>query len=62
MRVLCVLGEFNYGNPMRGRSYEYCNFIPALKNLGHEVEILESWNREKYESFIGLNCISGKSD
>ena len=37
MRVLCVFGEHNYGDPNRGEGYEYANFVPALRRLGHEV-------------------------
>lgn len=55
MRILCVFGEHNYGEPRRGQSYEYTNFIPALKRLGHEVLFLESWNRSRYRDFAELN-------
>ena len=55
MRVLCVFGQHNYGNPSRGEGYEYTNFIPALQQLGHEVLFLESWNRTCYGDFRKLN-------
>jgi spore maturation protein CgeB len=55
MRILCVFGEHNYGNPSRGKGYEYSNFIPALRRLGHEVIFLESWNRDCYRDFRELN-------
>jgi len=43
MRVLCVFGEYQYGNLERELGTEYGAFIPALKNLGHEVYHFESW-------------------
>ena len=55
MRILCVFGQHNYGDPKRGEGYEYTNFIPALRHLGHEVLFLESWNRDGYHNFGELN-------
>lgn len=55
MKVLCVLGEYNYGDPARGRSYEHTNFIPALQQLGNEVVFFESLNRNSYTDFSDLN-------
>lgn len=55
MKILCVLGEHNYGNPSRGGCYEYVNFLPALRNLGHEVVFFESFNRNTYRDFADLN-------
>lgn len=55
MRILCVFGQHNYGNPQRGESYEYTNFVPTLRQLGHEVLFFESWNRACYSGFEGLN-------
>jgi spore maturation protein CgeB len=55
VKVLCVFGEHNYGNPERGDSYEYVNFLPALRNLGHEVVFFESFNRSRYQNFAALN-------
>lgn len=55
MKVLCVFGQHNYGDPKRGEGYEYTNFIPALRQLGHEVLFLESWNRARYRDFRELN-------
>lgn len=55
MKVLCVFGEHNYGNPERGDCYEYVNFLPALRNLGHEVVFFESFNRSRYQNFAALN-------
>ena len=55
MRILCVFGEHNYGNPERGLSYEYANFLPALLRLGHETIFFESWNKSSYDNFAELN-------
>lgn len=55
MKILCVLGEHNYGNPARGEGYEYVNFLPALRNLGHQVVFFESFNRNAYRDFADLN-------
>jgi len=55
MRVLCVFGQHNYGNPNRGEGYEYTNFIQTLRRLGHEVLFLESWDRGCYSDFRELN-------
>jgi spore maturation protein CgeB len=49
------LGEYNYGNPSRGEGYEYVNFLPAIRNLGHEVVFFESFNRDNYHDFSDLN-------
>ena len=55
MKILCVLGEHNYGNPSRGESYEYVNFLPALRRLGHQVVFFESFSRSTYRDFADLN-------
>lgn len=55
MKILCVLGEHNYGDPARGECYEHANFLPALRNLGHQVVFLESFNRSSYRDFADLN-------
>lgn len=55
MKILCTFGRFAYGNPARGVSYEAANFIPALKNMGHEVVLFDSWDREAHADFIELN-------
>jgi len=55
VKILCVFGEHNYGDPTRGLGYEYVNFIPSLKNLGHEVSHFESFSRRAYGSFVELN-------
>jgi len=55
MRVLCVWGKHNYGDPARGKSYEYTNFAPALQALGHEVLLFDSWDRSLHADFAALN-------
>lgn len=55
MKILCVLGEHNYGDPARGGCYEYVNFLPAIRNLGHQVVFFESLNRNTYRDFADLN-------
>lgn len=55
MKILCVFGEHNYGDPARGLAYEYANFLPALQRLGHRVEFFESWNKSGYRDFADLN-------
>jgi spore maturation protein CgeB len=55
MKILCVLGEYNYGDESRGKGYEYVNFLPALKRLGHEVIFFESFNKNTYKNFASLN-------
>lgn len=55
MNILCVFGRHAYGDPRRGEGYEYVNFVPAFRNLGHRVELFESFSREPYADFAALN-------
>lgn len=55
MKILCAFGQHNYGDPNRGEGYEYSNFIPTLRGLGHEVIHFETWRRDKYSDFAELN-------
>jgi spore maturation protein CgeB len=55
VNILCVFGEHAYGDPTRGEGYEYVNFLPALRRLGHQVSFFESFSREPYEDFAELN-------
>lgn len=55
MKILCVFGQYNYGDPKRGEGYEYSNFIPALRRLGHEVTHFDNLSRERYSDFSELN-------
>ena len=55
MRILCVFGRYNYGDPARGEGVEYSQFIPALEALGHQVVFFESFSRAGYGGFDELN-------
>jgi len=55
VKILCVFGQHNYGDPGRGLGYEYSNFIPALKGLGHDVLFFESLNKSKYTDYSDMN-------
>lgn len=55
MKILCVLGKYNYGDPSRGEGYEFTNFLPALRALGHEVLHFDSWDRSAHCDFAELN-------
>jgi len=55
MKVLCVLGQHQYGCPRRGQGIEYVAFLPALRRLGHTVLHFESWNRSCYRDLAELN-------
>ncbi len=55
MRILCVLGRYNYGKSARGDGIEFVNFVPALIRLGHEVEVFDNTDRTLHESFPALN-------
>lgn len=56
MRVLCVFGQYAYGDPARGESYEFANMLPAFERLGHEVRLFESFDRRAYRDFAALNA------
>ncbi len=55
MKILCALGKYQYGDPERGLSTEYAAFMPALKNLGHDVVHFELWDRRNYSDYAELN-------
>ncbi|MEK6736321.1 MAG: hypothetical protein AABY47_07105, partial [Pseudomonadota bacterium] len=55
MKILCVFGHHAYGDPARGEGYEYVNFFPALRRLGHEVLFFDSLDRRLHDDFSGLN-------
>lgn len=55
MRILCVFGRYNYGDPARGEGIEYSCFIPALRALGHQVFFFESFARTGHQDFAALN-------
>jgi spore maturation protein CgeB len=55
MKILCVLSHYNYGVPERGLGYEYANFIPALRSLGHQVTFVDLRDRSVFRDFADLN-------
>ncbi|MHB8138201.1 MAG: CgeB family protein [Smithellaceae bacterium] len=55
MKILCAFGEYNYGKRERGQGYEFSNFLPALKALGHDVVFFETLDRDRYSDFAHLN-------
>jgi len=55
MKILCIFGRHAYGKPSRGEGYEHANFLPALRALGHEVELFDSFDRTAYADFAELN-------
>ena len=55
MKILCVFGKYQYGDPARGISTEYAAFIPALRRLGFEVVHFDSWDRTRFGDFSELN-------
>lgn len=55
MKILCVFGRYAYGDPARGEGYEHANFIPALRALGHEILLFDSFDRGAYRDFADLN-------
>lgn len=55
MKILCVLSRYAYGNQARGENYDHAHFVPALKGLGHEVEVFDSGDRQAYDGFAELN-------
>ena len=54
-KVLCVFGQYNYGNAERGEGYEYSNFLPAFRDLGCVVEFFDSFSKALYKDFADLN-------
>ena len=55
MKILCVFGQHAYGDISRGEGYEYVNFLPAFRRLGHEVSFFDSLARGPYADFASLN-------
>lgn len=54
-KVLCVFGQYNYGNSERGEGYEYSNFLPAFRDIGCVVEFFDSFSKVPYQDFADLN-------
>jgi spore maturation protein CgeB len=55
MKILCVFGQHAYGDISRGEGYEYVNFLPAFRRLGHKVYFFDSLDRDLYVNFPSLN-------
>ena len=55
MKILLVCMEYDYGDPSRGRSYEYYNFYQSLKDLGHEVSLFDYMAELKRLGKIEMN-------
>lgn len=55
MRILLACGKYQYGKEDLGLGTEYNAFLPALINLGHEVDHFEIWDRSKYKDFSEMN-------
>jgi spore maturation protein CgeB len=55
VKILCVFGRNAYGDAARGEGYEHANFLPALRALGHETVLFESFDRSAYADFAEMN-------
>lgn len=55
MKILCAFWKYQYGTPSRGTGIEYESFLPAFKNLGHEVRHFETWDQSLYSDYGALN-------
>jgi spore maturation protein CgeB len=55
LKILCVLGASSYGDPARGATHEFANFLPAFRHAGHEVRFVESFLRRTGDDFASLN-------
>ncbi|MDL5046154.1 glycosyltransferase [Oscillatoria amoena NRMC-F 0135] len=55
MKILLACGKYQYGEKSRGLGTEYAAFLPALKNLGHDVKHFELWDRYAYSNYKELN-------
>ncbi|MCG3115726.1 MAG: glycosyltransferase [Candidatus Manganitrophus sp. SA1] len=47
--------QFDYGNPVRGYSYEYYNFYQSLLQLGYEVTLFDYMTEYKTLGKAGMN-------
>ncbi|HET9792697.1 MAG TPA: glycosyltransferase [Candidatus Angelobacter sp.] len=55
MKVLCAFSQYNYGVKVRGTSIEYEAFVPAIRNLGHDVLFVDTWDNETFPDYGSLN-------
>jgi hypothetical protein len=44
MRILLAIARYDYGDPARGDSYEYCQWFACLGRLGHDVELFDTFD------------------
>ncbi len=55
MRILCAFGKHQYGDSSRGLSTEYFSFYESFAALGHEVSLVDIWDKSLYEDSVNLN-------
>lgn len=55
LKILGVFGENSYGDPARGKTHEYTNFLPTLRAAGHDVRLFDSFARTEGDDFATLN-------
>ena len=55
MKILLVCMQYDYGDPKRGLSYEYCNFYLSLKDMGHEVIVFDYMAELKRHGNAAMN-------
>lgn len=55
MKIILACGKYQYGDRSRGLGTEYASFVPALKNLGHDVHHFELWDRSACRDYRELN-------
>lgn len=56
MKILLVCMEFDYGDPRRGRSYEYYNFFETLVAEGHDVTLYDYMTELKALGRAAMNA------
>ena len=54
MKILLVCMGYDYGDPSRGRSYEYFNFYDSLRRH-HEVELFDFMERQHSHGQLDMN-------
>lgn len=58
MKILFCAMRYDYGNPKRGYSYEYYNYLPTFKKLGHQaitfdyMSIYQKLGRDKMNDLL----------
>lgn len=56
MKILYSFGQYNYGDAVRGTSYEFTNFLPALQHMDHDVHF-DVLDKSAYADFAQLNRV-----